>query len=39
VAGMTFTIEPMLTIGKTNDRNWKDGWTAGAYTRPLISST
>ena len=24
----TFTIEPMLTIGRTNDRMWKDGWTA-----------
>ena len=26
--GMTFTIEPMLTIGKTNDKMWRDGWTA-----------
>lgn len=28
VVGQTFTIEPMLTIGKTNDRMWRDGWTA-----------
>jgi methionyl aminopeptidase len=26
--GQTFTIEPMLTIGKTADAMWKDGWTA-----------
>ena len=28
VLGQTFTIEPMLTIGKTNDVMWRDGWTA-----------
>ena len=28
VLGQTFTIEPMLTIGKTNDKMWRDGWTA-----------
>ena len=28
VVGQTFTIEPMLTIGRTDDRMWKDGWTA-----------
>ena len=28
VVGQTFTIEPMLTIGRTNDRMWRDGWTA-----------
>ena len=27
-AGMTFTIEPMLTIGGTRDIMWKDGWTS-----------
>jgi methionyl aminopeptidase len=26
--GMTFTIEPMLTIGSTRDVMWKDGWTS-----------
>lgn len=26
--GHTFTIEPMLTIGTTRDRMWKDGWTS-----------
>ena len=28
VKGQTFTIEPMLTIGRTADRMWRDGWTA-----------
>ena len=28
VEGQTFTIEPMLTVGRTNDKMWKDGWTA-----------
>jgi methionyl aminopeptidase len=28
VLGQTFTIEPMLTIGKTKDETWRDGWTA-----------
>ena len=28
VVGQTFTIEPMLTIGRTDDRMWKDGWTS-----------
>jgi methionyl aminopeptidase len=27
-AGMTFTIEPMLTLGTVNYDVWKDGWTA-----------
>ena len=27
-AGMTFTIEPMLTLGRPRQRMWKDGWTA-----------
>ena len=27
-AGMTFTIEPMLTIGGTRDIMWNDGWTS-----------
>ncbi|KAL4445910.1 hypothetical protein ABPG77_009109 [Micractinium sp. CCAP 211/92] len=26
--GMTFTIEPMFTAGKPNERYWADGWTA-----------
>ena len=26
--GQTFTIEPMLTIGTTRDKMWKDGWTS-----------
>jgi methionyl aminopeptidase len=26
--GMTFTIEPMLTLGVTDYELWKDGWTA-----------
>ena len=26
--GTTFTIEPMLTIGTTRDKMWKDGWTS-----------
>ncbi|HTU75943.1 MAG TPA: type I methionyl aminopeptidase [Trebonia sp.] len=26
--GMTFTIEPMLTLGTINYDVWKDGWTA-----------
>jgi methionyl aminopeptidase len=25
---MTFTIEPMLTLGTINYDVWKDGWTA-----------
>ena len=25
---MTFTIEPMLTLGSTKERYWPDGWTA-----------
>ncbi len=25
--GMTFTVEPMLTIGDASNRTWKDGWT------------
>ncbi len=28
VPGMTFTIEPMITLGDWNYRTWKDGWTA-----------
>jgi methionyl aminopeptidase len=26
--GMTFTIEPMITIGSYRERLWSDGWTA-----------
>jgi methionyl aminopeptidase len=26
--GMTFTIEPMITIGSWDHRLWDDGWTA-----------
>ncbi len=26
--GMTFTIEPMITIGDWRHRSWDDGWTA-----------
>jgi methionyl aminopeptidase len=26
--GMTFTIEPMLTLGTIEHRMWQDGWTA-----------
>ncbi len=25
--GMTFTIEPMLTLGTTDYEIWRDGWT------------
>jgi methionyl aminopeptidase len=28
VPGMTFTIEPMITLGSWDHRIWKDGWTA-----------
>jgi methionyl aminopeptidase len=28
VAGMTFTIEPMLTLGTIEYDVWPDGWTA-----------
>ena len=28
ISGQTFTIEPMLTIGNTDDVMWRDGWTA-----------
>ncbi|WP_226346113.1 type I methionyl aminopeptidase [Agilicoccus flavus] len=28
VEGMTFTIEPMLTLGAPDTREWSDGWTA-----------
>jgi methionyl aminopeptidase len=28
VAGMTFTVEPMITEGTWEDRLWDDGWTA-----------
>lgn len=27
-AGMTFTIEPMLTLGEFQHKMWEDGWTA-----------
>ena len=27
-AGMTFTIEPMITLGSWQHRTWDDGWTA-----------
>ncbi len=26
--GMTFTIEPMITLGDWHHKEWKDGWTA-----------
>lgn len=26
--GMTFTIEPMITMGSWRERIWRDGWTA-----------
>ena len=25
--GMTFTIEPMLTLGSARTKQWDDGWT------------
>ena len=25
---MTFTIEPMITVGSFKERIWDDGWTA-----------
>ncbi|MCL2012815.1 MAG: type I methionyl aminopeptidase [Cystobacterineae bacterium] len=28
VPGMTFTIEPMLTLGSPHAEHWNDGWTA-----------
>ncbi|HVO19018.1 MAG TPA: type I methionyl aminopeptidase [Anaeromyxobacter sp.] len=28
VPGMTFTVEPMITEGRWEDRLWDDGWTA-----------
>ena len=27
-AGMTFTIEPMITVGAWRQQGWDDGWTA-----------
>lgn len=27
-AGMTFTIEPMITLGKWQDKTWPDDWTS-----------
>jgi methionyl aminopeptidase len=26
--GMTFTVEPMITLGSWQHRMWDDGWTA-----------
>src|SRR5262249_4767619 len=33
VPGMTFTIEPMITIGDWRHDMWDDGWTAGTKDR------
>ena len=32
-AGMTFTIEPMITIGSIDPQMWDDGWTATTVDR------
>src|SRR6201982_91643 len=31
--GMTFTIEPMLTLGTIEYDTWRDGWTVGTQDR------
>jgi methionyl aminopeptidase len=31
--GMTFTIEPMLTLGTINYEIWDDGWTVVTLDR------
>jgi methionyl aminopeptidase len=31
--GMTFTIEPMLTLGTINYEIWDDGWTVVTQDR------
>ncbi len=33
LTGMTFTIEPMITIGDWHHEMWKDGWTAVTVDR------
>lgn len=33
--GMTFTIEPMLTVGSPKERFWRDGWTASTVDGSL----
>ena len=33
VEGMTFTVEPMITIGSPRARMWQDGWTAMTVDR------
>ena len=35
VPGMTFTIEPMLTLGTIDFEIWPDGWTAVTKDRSL----
>jgi methionyl aminopeptidase len=32
-AGMTFTIEPMITLGAWQHQVWDDGWTAVTVDR------
>ena len=33
VEGMTFTVEPMITLGTPRARLWRDGWTATTVDR------
>ncbi len=35
--GMTFTIEPMLTLGSPDSEVWADGWTAVTKDRSLTA--
>ena len=36
-AGMTFTIEPMLTLGGYDWEMWKDGWTVVTRDRSWVA--
>ena len=35
--GMTFTIEPMLTLGSIDYEIWPDGWTVVTKDRSLTA--
>ncbi len=35
--GMTFTIEPMLTLGSHEDKSWPDNWTAATVDGSLTA--
>ena len=36
-SGMTFTIEPMLTLGSIDYEIWSDGWTVVTKDRSLTA--